>query len=106
MMGVMSRMVPGISLVSAVPEMKDRGAFMSVNSSLQQIAGGIAAIVAGLIVTQNSKSSPLEHYNIVGYVVVAISMVTIFMIYRVDRMIKGKRKDMQPSPAAESVLAE
>jgi predicted MFS family arabinose efflux permease len=106
MMGVMSRMVPGISLVSAVPEMKDRGAFMSVNSSLQQIAGGIAAIVAGLIVTQNSKSSPLEHYNIVGYVVVAISMVTIFMIYRVDRMIKGKRKDMQPSSVAESVLAE
>lgn len=106
MMGVMSRMVPGISLVSAVPEMKDRGAFMSVNSSLQQIAGGIAAIVAGLIVTQKNKVSSLEHYNIVGYVVVVISIVTVFMIYRVDRMIKGKKKEILAAPAPEVLVAE
>jgi predicted MFS family arabinose efflux permease len=106
MMGVMSRMVPGVSLVSAVPDMKDRGAFMSINSSLQQIAGGIAAIVAGLIVTQKDKFSPLEHYNIVGYVVVLISMVTIFMIYRVDKLIKGRKKEKQAAPPTEVFVTE
>jgi predicted MFS family arabinose efflux permease len=106
MMGVMSRMVPGIALVSAVPEMKDRGAFMSVNSSLQQIAGGIAAAAAGMIVTQKDKFSPLEHYNTVGYVVVVISMVTIFMIYRVDKLIKGRKKEKQGAPATEVLVTE
>jgi predicted MFS family arabinose efflux permease len=106
MMGVMSRMIPGIALVSAVPDMKDRGAFMSINSSLQQIAGGIAAAAAGVIVTQKDKFSPLEHYNTVGYVVVLISIVTIFMIYRVDRLIKGRKKEQQAAPATEAFAIE
>ncbi|MHB8206289.1 MFS transporter [Mucilaginibacter sp.] len=59
MMGIMSRMIPASALTSAIPEMADRGAFMSINSSLQQIAGGIAATVAGLIVSQPSKGAPL-----------------------------------------------
>jgi predicted MFS family arabinose efflux permease len=90
MMGIMSRMIPFSALVSAVPEMSDRGAFMSVNSSLQQIAGGIAAAVAGMIVVQKNASAPLEHYNIVGYVVVVISLLSIFLLYKVNRLISLK----------------
>jgi predicted MFS family arabinose efflux permease len=40
MIGIMSRMVPAMALTSALPQMRDRGAFMSINSSLQQLAGG------------------------------------------------------------------
>ncbi len=90
MIGIMSRMVPSIALVSAVPDMKDRGAFMSINSSLQQIAGGIAAVIAGTIVTQKDRFSPIEHYNTIGYVIVCVSMVSIFLLSRVDRMTKRK----------------
>src|ERR1041385_3110868 len=39
-MGIMSRMVPATALNSAVPDAADRGAYMSINSSLQQMAGG------------------------------------------------------------------
>ena len=35
MMGIMSRMIPATALVSGVPDMEDRGAFMSVNASMQ-----------------------------------------------------------------------
>ena len=90
MMGVMSRMVPASALTSEVPEMQDRGAFMSINSSLQQIAGGVASTVAGLIVVQPAKFSPLENYNVVGYIVVAITLITIFMMYRVAELIRKK----------------
>src|SRR5690606_9437102 len=83
MMGIMSRMVPSSALISAVPDMQDRGAFMSINASLQQIAGGIAATIAGLIVFQQNKFSPLERYDMVGYAVVAISLVSILLMYRV-----------------------
>ena len=47
------------------PEIPNRGAFMSGNSSVHQIAG--AAACAGMIAKQNDKFSPLEHYNILGY---------------------------------------
>lgn len=92
MIGIMSRMIPSSALVSAVPEMADRGAFMSVNSSLQQIAGGIAAAIAGMIVVQKNVASPLEHYNIVGYVVVAISLLSIFLLYRVNKLVNIKTR--------------
>ena len=91
MFGIMSRMVPSSALTSAVPEGKDRGAFMSINSSIQQIAGGIAAAIAGLIVYQEHKNSPLMNYDIVGYVVVAVSCLSIVLMYRVNQLIRTKR---------------
>ncbi len=90
MIGIMSRMVPSMALVSALPQLQDRGAFMSINSSLQQIAGGIAAGVGGLIVYQKTKFSPLEHYNTLGYVIVGISIVGIYAIFRVSKVIKRR----------------
>lgn len=90
MMGVMSRMVPSSALTSAIPDMADRGAFMSINSSLQQIAGGVAAAVSGLIVVQKTKYSPLEHYDVVGYLIIVISLVSIFLMYRVSKLVANK----------------
>jgi len=91
MIGIMSRMVPAMALVSALPKMQDRGAFMSINSSLQQIAGGIAAGVGGLIVVQKTKTSPLQHYNTLGYLIIIIIIANIIQIYRVSNLIKAKK---------------
>jgi predicted MFS family arabinose efflux permease len=90
MTAIMSRIVPAMALVSALPKMQDRGAFMSINSSLQQIAGGIAAGVGGLIVAQETQTSPLRHYNTLGYVIVFIIIANIFQIFRVDKLIKTR----------------
>jgi len=91
MIGIMSRMVPSMALVSGLPQMQDRGAFMSINSSLQQIAGGIAAAIGGLIVVQKNKHSPLEHYNTLGLVIVGITIVSIFLVYRISAVVKQQQ---------------
>lgn len=91
MAGVTGRMIPSSALTSAVPALEDRGAFMSINASLQQLAGGIAAALAGKIVVQQTNFSPLEHYDTVGYVVVVFSILGLFFMYRVDRVVKGAR---------------
>ncbi|TFF34825.1 MFS transporter [Mucilaginibacter psychrotolerans] len=107
MMGVMSRMVPSSALTSAIPDMADRGAFMSINSSLQQIAGGIAAVVAGMIVTKKTNYSPLVHYDVVGYVIVVISVLSILGMLRVDKLTKKKMASKNVvMPEAEAVLSE
>jgi len=105
MMGVMSRMIPSSALTSAIPDMSDRGAFMSINASLQQIAGGVAAAVGGMIVTQKSTGSPLLHYDTVGYVVVGISILSILLMSRVDKLIKRKADTSKAAVIPEEALA-
>jgi predicted MFS family arabinose efflux permease len=95
MMGIMSRMIPSTALVTAIPEMSDRGAFMSINSSLQQIAGGLAAAVAGMIVVQKDKMAPIEHYNTLGYIMIGLSVLCLIMLYRVNVMAKNKLKEQK-----------
>lgn len=92
MMGIMSRMVPSTALVTSIPDMQDRGAFMSINSSLQQIAGGIAAAFAGTIVVQKDKMSPLEHYDTLGIIICVVLILSIILMYRVDQLVKKKAK--------------
>ena len=91
-MGIMSRMIPATTLTMSIPDMKDRGAFMSVNASLQQVAGGIAALCAGLIVTQETKSSPLQHYDTLGLVVSVMVLICGIIVYRVSVMVKKKEQ--------------
>lgn len=91
MTAIMSRIVPAMALVSALPKMQDRGAFMSINSSLQQIAGGIAAGIGGMIVVQQAKTSPLQHYNTLGYLIVVIIIANIFQMFRVSNLLKRKK---------------
>jgi predicted MFS family arabinose efflux permease len=104
MCGIMSRMVPSSALITAVPVLQDRGAFMSINSSLQQIAGGVAAAFAGLIVVQKDKFSPLEHYNTLGYIIVGISAVSAFLLYRVSKLVKTRAKQTRPQKEEQVVM--
>jgi predicted MFS family arabinose efflux permease len=99
-MGIMSRMVPATTLNTGIPEMKDRGAYMAITSSMQQIAGGIAAVCAGLVVHQQTKTSPLENYNILGYVIAVVTLCSIFLIYRVHKMVQKK---LNPTPVPETI---
>jgi predicted MFS family arabinose efflux permease len=92
MLGIMARMVPSQALTASLPEQKDRGAFMSINSSLQQLAGGVAAMIGGLIVTQKNTLSPLERFDILGYVVIAVILTNIFLTWRVYKIIREKNE--------------
>ena len=90
-MGITSRMIPASTLTSAIPNMQDRGAFMSINSSLQQIAGGISTLMAGLIIVQKDKNSPLENYSVLGIIGSVFILLTVWLIYRVYRIVMEKK---------------
>jgi predicted MFS family arabinose efflux permease len=88
--GIMSRMVPATALMTAVPDSRDRGAFMSVNSSLQQISGGVASIVAGAIIIQHTSNGPLENYNLLGFACVATMIVCVGLLYSIHKHVEAK----------------
>jgi MFS family permease len=105
--GIMSRMIPATALMTAVPELVDRGAFMSINSSLQQISGGVASIFAGAIIVQHTTNGPLEHYDILGYVCVGLMFLCIGLLYSINKHVERKMQTVPVSPelAEEMPLA-
>jgi len=97
--GMMSRMIPATTLMTAVPELVDRGAFMSVSSSLQQVSGGIASVIAGMIIVQ-SGTGPLEHYDILGYACITLMFVGAGMMYFINKHVEEKTKLSSSAPAS------
>ncbi len=92
--GVLSRVIPAQALMTAVPDPQDRGGFMSVNSSIQQISGGVASAVAGLIVVQ-TEGKAIENYDTLGYVVIGSMMVTLLMMFNINNYINKKTKSIK-----------
>lgn len=87
--GISARMISASALMTAVPDLADRGAFMGVNSSIQQIAGGVASLLAGLIVKETSTGY-IENYPLLGYVVIAALIATIFLMYNIHKYVQAK----------------
>jgi predicted MFS family arabinose efflux permease len=90
MLFIMSRMIPSQALTSAIPNAADRGAFMSVNSSLQQMAGGFGAVIAGLIIVQKDNFSPLQNYDYLAMLASFFMLLTIVFMYRVSKIVEKK----------------
>jgi predicted MFS family arabinose efflux permease len=86
--GIFSRMISASALTSALPAPGDRGSFMSISSSLQQAAGGVAAMLAGMIVVQTS-AGVLLHFDTLGYVLICTTLVSLTLMYFIDRRVSG-----------------
>jgi predicted MFS family arabinose efflux permease len=88
--GIFSRMIPSQALISAIPEASKRGAFNAVSASLQQFAGGVSSAVAGWLIVQRPDGT-LAHFDWLGYVVVAISLLSLALMYRVHKQVSESR---------------
>ena len=87
--GIFSRMIPFQAMASQVPEATKRGAFNAISASIQQLAGGIASLIAGHIVTLGADGR-IQHFPDVGYVVVGTSLVTIFLVWNINRQLQAR----------------
>jgi predicted MFS family arabinose efflux permease len=86
--GVSARMISSSALMSALPKPQDRGAYMSVSSSIQQISGGLAAILAGLIVVAE-PSGRLDHFDNLGNVIIASTVITMILMFMIGKLLKS-----------------
>lgn len=98
-MGILSRGISSTALNTSVPELHDRGAFMSINAAVQQISGGISAFIAGFIVVQEPEGH-IRHYDTLGYVVIGSIIVSAYLTNRINRYIQ--EKNMAHSFSAEN----
>ena len=91
--GIFSRMIPSQALISAIPEPSQRGSFSAVGASLQQLSGGLGSVLASALIAQEADGT-LIHFDRLGYVVVTTAVISLIVMYFVQRPIAaqaGKR---------------
>ena len=79
------RAVTAQAMITEVVKSEQRGSFMSVNGSIQQLGSGIAALAAGAIVI-TEKTGKIKNYNWVGY----LSVVVLFASLVLGRIVFKK----------------
>jgi predicted MFS family arabinose efflux permease len=84
--GIFSRMIPSQALMSAIPEITKRGSFNAVSASVQQFSGGIASVIAGLIVAQG-PTGELQRFDVLGYIVISTTLVTLVLMYFINKAV-------------------
>ncbi|MGP0094113.1 MAG: MFS transporter [Xanthobacteraceae bacterium] len=84
--GIFSRMIPSQVLMSAIPRPPERGSFNALNASMQQMSGGIASLAAGIVVTQGPDGA-LQHFDQLGYIIVATTLLSLGLMYFIQRAV-------------------
>ena len=82
--GIFSRMIPFQALAASIPPPTQRGAFNAISASLQQLAGGVASVVAGHVVSQGADGR-LQHFDVIGYLMVATSLGSLVLVRMLDQ---------------------
>ncbi len=82
---VSGRMVPGMAVVTSAARPGGRAAFMTLNGSVMQIGSGIAATASGALI-QRLPSGMLQHYNWVGWIAVAATLVAIWWVGNIETL--------------------
>jgi MFS transporter, DHA1 family, inner membrane transport protein len=94
------RIVTAQAMISEVVEPSQRGSFMSINGSVQQLGSGLAALCAGAIV-YTDKSGAIRNYNWVGYLSIFVLLLSLLF----GRAI-FKKMDESPDDIEEGLVSE
>lgn len=78
------RMVPSTTMETAIIRPEVRGSYMSIRSAVQSLASGLAAFLAGLIITEQpslfgGNAKALVNYDYVGIIAVFFSLVSLYV---------------------------
>ncbi len=80
-----ARFVPAMSMMTSSVELRQRGSFMSINSSIQQFSSSLAILAAGAIIVKNNNGS-LENFGICGIISIVALVACILVSFKVKQV--------------------
>lgn len=83
---IFSRMVPAQAVNASIPVPENRGSYMSISSSIQQVAGGVASSLAGYVVAEGPHGEVL-HFNHIGIIFVFTVLTSMTLMFFVNRSV-------------------
>jgi predicted MFS family arabinose efflux permease len=79
---VSGRMIPGMALISAASNPKNRGTFLTLNSSMQSAAMGLSAFLGGHLINRNADGL-IENYWLCSIVAIIFNILALFIAKQV-----------------------
>ncbi|OQW46875.1 MAG: sugar transporter [Proteobacteria bacterium SG_bin7] len=76
------RMVPAMAILSSAAPLGSRGSFMSVSTSIQQMAAAASSYISGIIVVKNASGN-LINYPYVGYITIAFTFLAMTIVGKI-----------------------
>jgi predicted MFS family arabinose efflux permease len=76
-----SRNVPATTMITSVVRPENRGSFMSIRQSVNEMALFFSTVIAGFVITEGADGK-LEHYEWLGYFTMAMSVVAVYAASR------------------------
>lgn len=89
---VSGRIVPGMAIITQAAKPQLRGTFMSLNSSVQSAAMGVASLVGGALISRDAQGL-VTGYEHCGWVAVALTLPALWWVGRLQLTVP-------PLPAA------
>ncbi|WP_313368779.1 MFS transporter [Sphingobacterium mizutaii] len=90
MLFVSSRIISATAMITGIPEATERGAFMNINSAIQQSSGGIASILGGIVLIEKEGNQGFENFQLLGWITFVSILLCILLMYRVNKIVEGK----------------
>jgi MFS family permease len=95
------RMIPVQAMLLGVPHPKNRGAFMSLYTTVQHVATGLAPIIAGALVHE-APDGHLEGFPAVGWVAAVTALISLVLA----GLLKPARAEPVPMEAPKPPVSE
>ncbi len=73
---------PAIAMITSVVPPRNRGGFMSIRQSVNELALFLSTVIAGFIITEDADGK-LEHYELLGYFTIVMSIVAVYAANRI-----------------------
>ncbi len=84
------RMVVAMAMIMGSIDPKRRGSFMSANSSVQHFATGLGSVLGGRIIVRAADGT-LRHFDLVGWIAVASTVLSLWLASRLRRADSGEK---------------
>jgi predicted MFS family arabinose efflux permease len=88
------RMVSSTAIVASVIKPRNRGSFMSLNSSVQNMTTGLASIVAGILVTIPKGGHHVFGFWKVGILGALFTLIAIWMMSKITKISTQKNDQL------------
>lgn len=76
------RNVPATTMITSVVRPENRGGFMSIRQSVNEMALFFSTVIAGFIITEGPDGK-LEHYEWLGYFTILMSIIAVWAASRI-----------------------
>ncbi|MBI5275008.1 MAG: MFS transporter [Burkholderiales bacterium] len=94
------RMIPGMSIITSSAEPRLRGTFMTLNTSVQSAAIGLASVAGGLLIHRDAQGHVMGYWH-AALVGVALTLAAVWLAPRIT-LHGATAPRAEPSPMSKS----